>query len=409
VSSDPAAVRSAESPFRDRTLLILFAATLVSVLGVSAITPALPGVVDALGISPQTVGLLITAYTVPGIVITPFQGVLADRIGRDTVLGMALCLHGTAGAACAFAGSFTTLLVLRVVQGVGSAPVIALVVSIIGMRYDGPARTRAVGYNSAVINVGTATYPAVGGLLATLGWQWPFVLPIIAVPIGGLVLARLDLDAEGGGRAGGAGAGLWATLRRPDVIGLLLASLSGFAVLFGSYLAYLPEWIDRQFTTDPFVIGLVVASASIANGTAASQVQRLAEAVPRRRLVVGSFGLGALALAMVPALPSLAALPVATTLFGASQGAGITSALDCLTEEAPEAHRATVLAVNGTAIRVGQTVGPALMGVVFAAASAAWVFYAGAALSLAAGLAVGALLIRRRPEEGGVRQRKSDE
>lgn len=54
----------------------------MAILGVSGITPAFPGVVDAFDLSPQGVGLLIVFFTLPGVVLTPLLGVLADRYGR---------------------------------------------------------------------------------------------------------------------------------------------------------------------------------------------------------------------------------------------------------------------------------------------------------------------------------------
>ena len=46
-------------------------------------------------------GLLITVFTSPGIVMTPLLGVLSDRYGRKKILVPALLLFGIAGGACA--------------------------------------------------------------------------------------------------------------------------------------------------------------------------------------------------------------------------------------------------------------------------------------------------------------------
>jgi MFS family permease len=378
--------------YRNRNLQVLFGATLVSVLGVSGVAPAFPKIVRALGISPQDVGWLITAYTVPGIVLTPALGALADRVGRKRILTIALVVFALAGASCALARDFETLIMLRVVQGVGAAPIIALNVALIGDLFDGRARTAAVGYNSAALNVGTACYPAVGGAVAALGWYWPFALPIIALPMAGLVAWLLDVPAEAAASESSAPGSLWTVLRQPDILGLLLASTANFILLFGSYVAYVPELIDQRFTSQSAVIGLVVASASISNGLAATQVERLARHVARRRLVAGAFVLSAVTLGAIPYMPSLVGVVAAAVGFGAAQGTSITATLALLTDRAPGSQRATVLSVNATAIRLGQTVGPAAMGGVLAVAGLDAVFLAGGVFAMLMVGVIGVLL-----------------
>jgi MFS transporter, ACDE family, multidrug resistance protein len=162
--------------YKDHNLHVLWGVTLMAVLGTSSITPAFPTIVRELGISSGQVGLLITVFTLPGIVMTPLIGVLSDRYGRKKILVPALLLFGIAGGACAFARDFDLLLALRFFQGMGAAALGTLNVTVIGDIYDGREHSSALGYNSSVLSVGTASYPAIGGLLATFGWFYPFAL-----------------------------------------------------------------------------------------------------------------------------------------------------------------------------------------------------------------------------------------
>ncbi|MFW5705665.1 MAG: MFS transporter, partial [Bacteroidota bacterium] len=92
---------------------IIFAITLIAVMGVASITPAFPKIRDALGLTNQQVGSLITVFTLPGIFLNPVLGVLADRYGRKTIIVPSLFIFAVAGTACAFAEEFNTLLILR--------------------------------------------------------------------------------------------------------------------------------------------------------------------------------------------------------------------------------------------------------------------------------------------------------
>ena len=117
----------------------------------------------------------MAAGTLPGIVMAPVIGVLADRFGRRAVLVPCLVGFGVFGLLSALAPTFEMLLVLRLLQGVGSAGLINLAVVIIGDHWDGVERARLVGQNAAVLTVSLAVFPPLGGLLTELGgWRLSF-------------------------------------------------------------------------------------------------------------------------------------------------------------------------------------------------------------------------------------------
>ena len=70
----------------------------MAVLGTSSVTPAFPRIVRELGVSPGQVVLLITFFTLPGVLLTPVAGVLSDRFGRETILVPSLLLFGLVAA-----------------------------------------------------------------------------------------------------------------------------------------------------------------------------------------------------------------------------------------------------------------------------------------------------------------------
>lgn len=106
----------------------------------------MPKVARELDVSAGQVGLLITVFTLPGVVLTPIWGVLSDRYGRKRVLVPSLILFGLAGGACALARDFELLLGLRLLQSVGAA-LGTINITIVGDLYAGRERTAALGYN----------------------------------------------------------------------------------------------------------------------------------------------------------------------------------------------------------------------------------------------------------------------
>src|SRR5690625_3647205 len=153
-------------------------------MGVSSIAPALPSIARTFSVTNDQIGRLITFYTLPGIILTPILGVIADRYSRKRVLIPSLFFFGIAGTACAFANSFDQLLFLRALQGMGSASLGALNLTLIGDLYSGNGRATAMGYNGSVLSVGAAAYPAIGGAVAILGWLFAFYLALLGVPVG---------------------------------------------------------------------------------------------------------------------------------------------------------------------------------------------------------------------------------
>jgi MFS transporter, ACDE family, multidrug resistance protein len=374
--------------YKDHNLHVLWGVTLMAVLGTSSVTPAFPTIVRELGVSSGQVGLLITVFTLPGIVMTPVLGVLSDRYGRKKILVPALLLFGLAGGACAFARSFDLLLTLRFFQGMGAAALGTLNVTVIGDIYDGRERSAALGYNSSVLSVGTASYPAIGGLLATFGWFYPFALPFLAIPIGMIVLFSLkNPEPRNDDTLKDYFGSVWENLRNREVVGLIGTSLLTFIVLFGPQISYLPILMNARFDAPSYVIGAVLSSASLTTALTSTQLGLLTGRFPEKSLLKAAFVLYAIALLAVAFTPSLPLLLFPAVLFGVAQGINLPNVFSLLNAHAPTENRGAFMATNGMSLRAGQTIGPLFM------ASAAGALGLTGAYLAAAGLALLAFIL----------------
>ena len=74
--------------YHDKNLQIIFSVTLVAVLGIASITPAFPKIAQSLHLSETQAAYLISVFTLPGIFLTPFAGILADRFGGGCPFGL---------------------------------------------------------------------------------------------------------------------------------------------------------------------------------------------------------------------------------------------------------------------------------------------------------------------------------
>ncbi len=376
--------RAKQNLFQDPNLLIVFAVSLIAILGVASVTPTFPSLRAALNVPVERIGLLITVFTLPTLILGPIIGVFADRIGRKKILVPALILFGIAGFSCAFVRDFNLLLCLRFLQGVGAAPLLSLSVTLIGDLYAGDRRVSAMGYNASVSSIGTALYPTIGGALATMGWYFPFMLPIVAIPVGLLVLFGLkNPEPQGQRNLKAYLSNALITLKNRQLFGLFIASAANFVLLYGAYVTYLPSLIADKFGAEPFTIGLFLSSVSVAIAFTASQLGNLARRYSETTLIRASFVFYAVALAIVPFISSLWLLLIPTTIFGIGLGMGFPSIQTLLATLAPKDYLATVISVNGTFYGLGQTIGPLLMGLAYGIGGINSVFYAGVAFALA--------------------------
>ena len=294
-----------------------------------------------------------------------------------------LILFAVAGTACGFVRSFEGLLVLRFFQGTGAAALGAINVTLIGDLFSKQWRTAAMGYNAAVLSIGTGIYPAVGGGLALIAWYYPFFLPVIALPVALAVLFALDNpepEVKGSLRDY-----ISVTLKsawQPQVLLLFSISVITFVLIYGPFLTYLPFLLVRSFGASPALIGLVVAATSVSTAIASYYLGALSKRFGTRSLVVVAFALYAISLAGMPLAPSISMMTIPIVIFGAANGLNIPSFLVMLTDFAPLEHRAAFMSLNGMVLRLGQTLGPVLAGIVVAVAGIEASFYAGAVIAL---------------------------
>ncbi|QSJ20832.1 MFS transporter [Nostoc sp. UHCC 0702] len=377
--------------YLDKNLLIIFSITLMGISGVSSVTPAFPKLAQELNVPPQDIGLLVTVFTFPSILLTPIIGVLADRLGRKKILVPSLMLFGIAGVACAFVRDFNLLLILRFIEGISAASLNSLNVTLIGDLYSGKERTAAIGYNASVSSVGTATYPTIGGAIAVMGWNYPFMLPILAIPIGLLVLFSLK-NPEPKSKQNFIEylKNAWGSVRNKQFFGIFFSTVVTFMLLYGAFITYLPIVMKNSFNASAFSIGIILSSMSATITVTSLQFGRLSRKFSSRSLIRASFVIFAIAIAIIPLIHSFWLLLISTMIFGVGLGIGFPSIQTLLAEMAPKEYLAAIMSINGTFLGLGQTLGPLLMGIAFSIWGINSVFYAAATFSLAS------LLVFRR-------------
>jgi EmrB/QacA subfamily drug resistance transporter len=162
-------------------------------------------------------------------------GRLADIYGKKSLFVWGIVIFTVGSVLCGLSPTIGWLIALRVIQAIGAAMITALGAAITTSSFPPEERGRALGITGSVVSIGIIAGPALGGiLLDTLSWHWIF---FVNLPVGilGLLLAVRYIPhdtPQGGQRFDLAGA---ITLG-VSLLALLLALTVGQELGFGSPL-----------------------------------------------------------------------------------------------------------------------------------------------------------------------------
>lgn len=347
---------------RDQDYQLLLYASVVSAMGLVLLSPLLEQLTGAFHISEVQAGLLMTAFVAPAAVVVPFVGSLADRHGRRPVLAASLLLFGSAGTAIVLTTNFELILVLRALQGVGSAGIIPVIITSLGDLYT-DAEPTAQGLRITAVGTSQTVIPLLGGVLVGIAWQLPFLLYSLALPAAVLVYLRfeesLDTRASNTGRYIQDLLGL---LRQPRVLGTLIA-LPMPVFIYISYLTYSSFLIVRTLDGSPAQAGILLGLANGAYGTAASQAGRAVDLFENGATpITMAFGAMAGGIIGFSQANGLVVAGLGSVMMALGGGLSSSILLSTLTDLAPERLRAGLVSLSQSALRGGMAVAPLAVG-----------------------------------------------
>jgi MFS family permease len=368
---------------KDKNIYIIFSITLLAIMGVASLTPAFPEIIRHFDISVQEIGLLITVFTLPGILLAPLMGILADRLGRKKILLPSILLFGISGFLCAYARNYDQLLILRFIQGTGAAALGMINVTLIGDLYDGHRRATVMGLNASVLSIGTALYPAIGGALAVIAWNYPFYLPLLALPVGIFILIGLK-NPEPAHKQDFIKylKNTWETINKKNVWALFVLSILVFIILYGSLLTFFPLLMEEQFKANAFTIGMAMSIMSVVTALVSSQLGMLSKIITDRQLLIYSSLLYLVSMCIMAYGSSWTLIIISIIIFGLGHGLFIPNIQNMLVSYASINERAGFMSIFSMVLRIGQTLGPITVVVFYNLGGLRSAFLAGALVAL---------------------------
>ncbi len=328
-------------------------------MGVSLISPVLPGLRPVFGVSDAQIGLVITAYTLPGIFLTPAIGLVADRIGRKLVLVPLLILFGVAGAAIAFTTNFSHVLALRFLQGIGASALVTLAITLLGDLYAGRQLDALIGINGSTVGVGAAFYPLLGGGLSTIRWNVPFLFFGVGAIVG--LVALLVLDEPTTEKAMGAReylARTAAVVQLPGPLALFVALFAAMFFFYGSVITALPLLLSDEFGLSTGEIGVIIGVAALTMSVVTSMYSRISTLRTGPELIALGFVAFGTSLLTIRFAPSVYVIGFALLIYGVGFGIIMPSIDTTMVNLVTEDLRAGMMGIRTSLLRLGQTLGP---------------------------------------------------
>lgn len=227
--------------------------SIMAILDTTVVNVALPTFLTAFNVSEYaTVAWTITAYTLALAAVIPVTGWAADRFGTKRLYIVALTLFTLGSVLCATAWNIESLIVFRVVQGLGGGMLMPLGMTIL-TKAAGPHRMgRLMAIMGIPMLLGPILGPILGGWLIDIAsWHWIF---LINLPLGAAAIVyaffALKRDAPEPSESF-------------DLVGMLLMSPGLALFLYGVSSIAGTGTVASAKVLVPGVIGLVLIVAFV--------------------------------------------------------------------------------------------------------------------------------------------------
>jgi DHA2 family multidrug resistance protein len=189
--------------------IVVMAAALMAMIDISIVNVALSDIRASFGTPIDQIGWVSTGYMMANIVVIPMTGWLQRRFGFRRYFSVSVLIFTIASALCGLAWSLPSLVLFRVLQGMGGGAIIPTSQGILFARYPRAQHGMAAAMFGLGAITGPLLGPTIGGyMIDAASWHWIF---LVNVPIGllvafmiprvlkepGFVPDRTKIDAKG--------------------------------------------------------------------------------------------------------------------------------------------------------------------------------------------------------------------
>lgn len=357
-------------------ILSLASVPLIMTLGNSMLIPILPLMEKKLDISKLQSSYIITVYSVVAIIFIPLAGYLSDRFGRKRIIIPALILTGIGGLVAGIAAwkmeqAFTVILIGRILQGIGAAGAMPIVLPLVGDMFERDEEASAtLGIIETSNTIGKVLSPILGASLTALIWFLPFFsipfLSAISLALILLFIREKEKDESQQHDIKQYIANIKAIFAEQSrwLVAIFIIGAMLMFILFG-FLFYLSSILEDKYDFDGIIKGFLLAIPLFALATASFVTGKTIKNYQKRMKWLIFIGI------ILAGVSTLAILVMEHYIFLLAIfficGAGIGIALPCLdaliTENIEKTVRGAVTSIYSAMRFIGVAAGPPVIAV----------------------------------------------
>ncbi len=353
------------TPGRSRgTLPLLFSIVAVDLIGFGIVLPVLPFLAEEFEASAAVLGALLTSYALMQALFAPIWGRLSDRFGRRPI--MLLTIAGTSASLLllGLADTLPGIFAARILAGIFAANVSVASAYVTDVTSE-DERTRWLGMIGVSYGVGFVIGPALGGLLAPLGYGVP-MLAAAGLSTLNLVYASFALREPTRHQAREASSlGPLQVLKNP-LVRRICASYFGFSLAMTQLETTFAYYMMDRFGYDTRgVAAILVFMALIMMAVQGGGLRALVPRYGEKKLILVGSAMLAACLGAVPFVPVVALLLVPLGLSSIARGISQPALMGLVSQSASAQTRGTVMGTFQSSASLARVVGPLIAGLLY--------------------------------------------
>ena len=359
---------------------VLLLSSSMTVMAGAVISPALPEISRHFSGEgdPVLSKLILTMPALTIAVCAPVAGHMSDLFGRRKLLLISLLLYGVSGFSGFFLDDLLLLLASRAVLGISVGGIMSAATALIGDLFTGNERAEFIGFQSGFMYIGGVVLVLLGGVLAEISWNTPFLAYLTAFAV--LIMAVTGLgEPKTGGKS--IGKAVQESLRVPYlVISLIYLLVFLLMIFYYMVLVQVPFILQGRFGAGSTMTGVAISASALAGSLSSLSYPLIKRRWSYRVIYVIGFGFVATGYVLIGNSLSFLHILAGLALAGFGNGMLMPNGSFWLMEAAPEQIRGKAVGGFTGMIFLGQFLSPLAMAPVVAFFSLNGAFLVSAAL-----------------------------
>lgn len=345
-------------------MIIACSSAFIDTLGYGLIAPFLPQYAIMLGASDMDLGIIFASYALAQLVTAIPFGLMSDRYGRKPFMVLGMLFLSISSTLYILARSVPLIVACRTIQGLAASATWSSALALVADTFPGRNKGEKLGIASGVTSIGGIAGPLVGGVLADINYNIPF-LTIASLSIFMCIYMSFRLK-ENRSKTVVESLPYRSIIRRALGIRnvLILISINVLSMIFWGFIEPLmPPYLAGRFNLSSTQIGLIFGAASLSYAACRPLAGRLSDRYGRKKFIIGGMASLAVINAIIPFCNDPVSLTIclmANAAVGTVAWASLTPlAIESLQEKGIEAY-ATVMSLFDIAYYVGYSIGPVI-------------------------------------------------